>query len=326
MRIMTADDVRAALPMSAAIEAMRTAFRALAEGRVAMPQRTALTPPGAQGTLLVMPAALSEPGSLGAKLVTVFPQNRARGLPLVGAVVLLIDAVSGRPNALLEGAALTALRTGAASGLATDLLARPEARTAAIFGTGVQARTQLEAVCTVRQVERVWVVSRTREHAERFAREMAGRAPVPPHVEVMASARRAVAGADIVCTATGASSPVFDGADVRPGTHVNAIGSFTRDMRELDPGLLPRARVVVDQREAARREAGEVIACLEAGTLAPSDLVELGEVVASRAAGRGSAAQVTVFKSVGLAVQDVVAAEAALAAARARHLGREVEL
>lgn len=326
VRILNAEDVRAALPMPEAIEAMRDAFLALSRDDVEMPRRTVLNAPTTVGgTLLVMPAALARPASLGAKLVTVLPGNPGRGLPLVGATVLLLDPETGRPAGLLDGTVLTALRTGAASGLATDLLARSDARSLAIFGTGAQARTQLEAVCAVRSIERIWVVSRSRDHAERFAREVAEAGRVTG-VEAAASPREAVAAADIICAATSSPTPVFDAADLRPGTHINAVGSFTREMREVDPGLLPRARVVVDQREAAIHEAGEVMACLESGTLTASGLIELGTVVAGEAAGRERPEQITVFKSVGLAVQDIVAGARVLAAAARLGLGTVVSM
>lgn len=301
-RYYTADDIRAALSMPAAIAAMRDAFAALASGHVDMPVRTAVPADGG-ATLLVMPARVAQPAAFGAKLVTVFPQNAPAGRPVVQAVVVLIEPNTGAPLATLEGTSLTAIRTGAASGLATDLLALRDVTHVAILGAGVQARTQLEAVRCVRPISSVAIWSRTRAHADRFASELRD-----VDVRVARSAADAAHGAGIICCATSASTPMLASADVAAGTHVNAVGSFTPDMIEIDPTLVGRARVVVDQREAALAEAGEVIAAVRGGLLARDDLAELGAVVVGAVLGRRSATDITMFKSVGLAVQDLVAA------------------
>jgi alanine dehydrogenase len=304
MRSYSAADVRKALPMPLAIEAMREAFGLLARGAVDLPVRTAVDLPDRQGVFLVMPCRAGS--AFGAKLVSVIPGNRGIGLPAVRAVMLLFDPETGEPDALIDGDALTAIRTGAASGLATDLLAQPAARRVAILGAGVQARTQLEAVCCVRDIESAVVWSRTPRHAEQFAGEMAGREGIPA-VHVAGSARAAVADADVVCTATAARDPILMADDVPAGTHVNAVGSFTPEMRELDSVLLGRARVIVDHRPAAMAEAGEVIAAVRDRVIGEADLIELGSLV-DGAVGRRDAREITVFKSVGVAVQDVVAA------------------
>jgi ornithine cyclodeaminase/alanine dehydrogenase-like protein (mu-crystallin family) len=308
MLMLTADDVRRALPMPEAITAMRDAFTQLAEGRVEMPLRTAIRVPERDGVVLVMPARCDGPLGIGAKIVSVFP-----GQP-IHAVAILLDAATGRPAAVIEGRSLTAIRTGAVSGLATELLARPDASRVAVIGSGVQARTQLEAVCTVRKITAVVVYSPTTAHAERFAHDMAGTGAVPATVDVAPSARHAVEDADVVCAATTSATPVFQAEWVPPGTHVNAVGSFTPEMRELDPALLGMAVPVVDQRAAAMAEAGEVIAAVHGGLVDHAALIELGDVVIGRVAGRTGAEEITVFKSVGLAVQDVVAGAWALAA------------
>jgi len=343
MRVLGAGDVRAALSMPLAIAAMRQAFAALQAGRAALPLRTSVELGAGEQTMLVMPAALApageravrheaalealaRTGALGAKLVTVVPGNAAHGLPRVQGVVVLVDAENGRPVALLDGTSLTAIRTGAVSGLATDLLARADAATLAVFGAGAQARTQLEAIATVRTLERVTVFDPTTERADRLAAELAGVGPIPLAIEVVGSAREAVRGADIVCAATSSTTPVFNGADVRPGTHVNGIGSYTLAMRELDPGLLRYARVVVDQRTAALAEAGEVAAAIASGELSEDDLFELGEVLQGLEPGRRGRDEITVFKSVGLAIQDLAAASAALTRAVELDLGSEIEL
>lgn len=305
----TAEDIRRALPMREAIEAMRAAFIAFSEGRAHIPQRLSISIPEQEGITLVMPGYVP-PDALGLKVVSVFPRNPARGLPTLSALVVMLDPETGAPAALLDGAFLTAWRTGAASGLATDLLARPDAESLALIGAGAQARTQLLAVAAVRSLRRVRVYSRTPARAQALIEEMQGQEGIPQDIAVAPTPEAAVAEADIVCTATNSSIPVFDGQALRPGTHINAIGSFTLEMRELDEETFRRAaRVVVDSRAAALAEAGEVVWAIRQGILREADLVELGEIAAGRRPGRERPEEITLFKSVGLAVQDLVAAQ-----------------
>ena len=327
LRVLNASEVRAALPMAVAIEAMKDAYRQLSLGLADAPLRSRIDIPDQDAAALFMPAFLSQTGDLAVKVVSIFPRNAERGLPTLHALVVVLDAATGRPAALLEGSSLTALRTGAGSGAATDLLARPEARVGAVFGSGGQARTQLEAICTVRPLERVWIVGRDRAKAEAFAREMAGQGPIPRDVRVADEPSQAVSQADVVCTATTSSTPVFDGNDLRPGAHVNAIGGFTPRMQEVDAVTVQRARVFVDSRAAALAEAGDLIEPIRQGVI-PSDWIvgELGEVVAGAVAGRRSPEEITLFKSVGVSVQDAVAAARALERARAADLGTVLRL
>jgi len=313
--ILNATEVRQALPMAAAIGAMREAFAALTQGRAQVPARIALGGPDG-GTTLVMPALLDAGDSraLTVKAVSVFPANRAKNLPLIHAAVLVIDPETGKVDALLEGGALTAIRTGAASGLATDLLAQPGSRVAAIFGSGKQARTQLEAVCTVRPIKKVWVCSPTPGHAEAFAEQVAGRGWVPPEVSCTRDSREAVAVADVICTATTSPTPVFDDRDLKPGGETVA-----------------RSRIFVDSREAALEEAGDILQAIDAGLISAADiLAEIGELVLGQADGRtanGRTAddQITFFKSVGVAVQDAAAARVVLESAARMGLGQTVD-
>ncbi|MFQ6045277.1 MAG: ornithine cyclodeaminase family protein [Gemmatimonadales bacterium] len=325
IRVLTASDVRTALPMHAAIDAMRDAFTQLAAGEVEVPLRTRIELPERDAVTLVMPGRAPVPFGLGAKLVSVFPQNPQVGLALIHSALILMEPETGCVAVVLEGGSLTALRTGAASGLATDILARRDARRVAIIGSGVQARAQLEAVCCVREIERVSVYSPDARHAERFAEEMTGKNGVPDAVGVAFSASQAVSAAHVICAATNSVSPVLAAGDVSPGAHVNGIGSFRVDMRELDPELLGRALVVVDRREAALSEAGEVIEAVERGLVAEDELVELGYLVTGAVAGRTSHDQITVFKSVGLAVQDLVAGARAVERAERAGLGVVVD-
>ena len=320
LRILSTADVRAAIDMHQAIEAMREAFGQLSAGQATVPLRTPVETEG--GVTLFMPAYLRGTGDLGAKIVSVYPGNSALGLPTITAAVIVLDGQTGQPLALMDGTYLTALRTGAASGLATALLARPEAQVVAVFGAGVQARTQLEAVRAVRPIREVRIVSRTRASAERFAAELED-----VTAQVMDDRRAAVQGADVIIAATTSATPVFDGGDVAPGTHVNGIGSYTPEMQEVDATLVQRAKVVVDSREAALAEAGDLIIPLRQGLITEDHIhAELGEIVNGTKPGRVTDDEITFFKSVGIAVQDVVVARWVLQAAETKGLGTLVEL
>lgn len=318
LRILSAADVRAALPMPRAIEAMRRAFGQLSSGQAVMPLRSRLTTD--EGLTLFMPAYLRASGEFAVKVVSVYDGNRERGLPAVLGVVLVLDAHTGAPRALLDGATLTELRTGAGGGLAAELLARKDARVVGLFGASVQARAQLAAVLAVRAIAEVRVLSRSESSALRFA-DGVSRWPDAPRVIVARSPREVVTGADIVITATSSGAPVFDGRDLAPGVHVTAVGAHTATTREVDEVAVRRAsKIVVDAREAAGAEAGDLL-------LADAPIyAELGEIVNGHRPGRETADEITLFKSVGIAAQDAAAAGAALAEAEARGLGTVVEM
>jgi len=326
MRVLSATDVRAALPMPRAVAAMRQAFAALAAGRADVPERVHLNLPVHDGVSLMMSSFvhLAEGDALATKTISLFANNAERGLARIQAVVIALEPDTGRPLAVLEGAALTALRTGAASGVGTDLLARGDCRTVAVFGAGVQARTQLEAVCAVRDVRAVRVVDPLPDRVEAFVRDVAGQPGFPADVRPAADAREALADADIVNLATTANTPPFADADLRPGTHVNAIGSYQPHVQEVPPETVARALVVVDSRKTALAETGDLIQPIEQGLITPDHIhAELGELVLGRKRGRENAEQITLFKSVGVAVQDAAAAHAALARAEELGLGTE---
>ncbi len=326
LRVLDAAAVRTALPMREAIAAMKQAFAAYSAGQAQVPLRTRLTLPEHQGLALFMPAAVhGDHEALALKAVTVYNANPAQGLPLIHAAVLALDPATGRIVGLLEGSVLTAIRTGAAAGAATDVLARPDSRVLAVFGAGVQARTQMEAVCTVRPIERVWVYDVQRERAEALVRDLAGHGPIPTDLRVAETPAQALAEADVVCTATTATQPVFADRDLRPGTHINGIGAYTPEMAEVPPETVERAYVVVDSREAAWAEAGDLIQPYRAGRISREHVAaELGEILLGRAPGRAAPEQITFFKSVGLAVQDALAARVALDRANALGLGQDV--
>ena len=329
MLILTRADLERALPMEAAMEAVASAFAQLSSGEADVPLRLHLAVPPADGLALLMPAYLAGSSALGAKALTLFPHNTERhALPTISALVLLFDAETGVPVALLDGGYLTALRTGAASGVATRLMARDDARVLALFGAGAQALAQVWAVCVARPIARVWIVNRTQAHADLLAERLrAFGHPIPADVRVADSAREALTEADIVCCATTSTEPVFADAELRPGTHVNGIGSYRPDMREVPPETVARARVVVDERSAAWAEAGDLIHAKELGLIGEQHVVgELGDLVLGRLPGRTDHRQITFFKSVGNAAQDIAAASAAYQRARAMGLGMAADL
>jgi ornithine cyclodeaminase/alanine dehydrogenase-like protein (mu-crystallin family) len=323
--VLSADDVRRALPMIEAVEAMKAAFAQLSAGRADVPLRTPIEVPAHNGLTLFMPAYLVDDDQMAVKIVSVFDDNPAKGLPLIHALVVVVDAATGVPRAVMDGTYLTALRTGAVSGAATDLLARPQARVAAIFGAGAQGRTQLEAVCAVRPIERAWVLDLDATAAAAYAEEMGARLSLP--VDVAGSSSEALREADVVCTATTASTAVFNDSDLRPGVHINAVGAYTPEMQEVPVETVVRAKVVIDHFESSMAEAGDLIIPMRQGRIAKDHIyAELGEIAAGLKPGRTSGDEITLFKSVGVAVQDVAAAGRVLAAAVGLGLGVQVPL
>jgi ornithine cyclodeaminase/alanine dehydrogenase-like protein (mu-crystallin family) len=306
--------------MRAAIEAMRGAFAELSQGGVVLPLRASLSGVDQQGVDLVMPCYSPALQRFSLKTVTVFEQNCQQGLPTIQGLLVLTDGACGAHLAILDGTCLTAIRTGAASGLATDLLARDDASVAAIFGAGVQARTQLEAVCCVRPIERVTVYDLDQAAAEVFATEMTQHLGVP--VARAATPAENVHAADVVCTATSASLPVMSGEELPAGVHINAVGAFRPTTAEIPADVVCQARVVVDQHAAALEEAGDLLQPLQQGRIKPDHFsTELGAVLGDRSLGRRAPEETTLFKSVGVAIQDLYAAEAALQAAYRLGLG-----
>lgn len=323
--ILSGDDVRQALPMRQAIDAMRRAFTQLSTGQANVPLREALRVPRYKGVTLFMPAYLAADDQMAVKIASVFEDNPAKGLPLIHSLVVVVNTSTGEPNAVMDGTYLTALRTGAASGVATDLLAREDVQTVAIFGAGAQGRTQLEGLCAVRPIQKAWVYDVVSERADAFVAEMGQRLSLS--VKVASTPTEAVHQADVICTATTSSSPVFNNADLRPGTHINAMGAYTSKMQEIPVETVLRARVVIDHRAASLAEAGDLLIPLRQGLMTEDDIyAELGEITAGLKPGRVSVEGITLFKSVGVAVQDVAAANAALQAARRLNLGTEVTL
>ena len=322
IRVLSADDVKRALPMREAIEGMKQAYAQLSTGRADVPLRGRVTIPPEEAITLVMPAYLQDSAALAVKVVSVFPKNPDKLEPVIYGAVLALEAESGRPLSVMNGGILTAIRTGAGSGAATDVLANPDAEIVAILGSGVQARTQLEAVCTVRNIKEVRVYSPNHEHAVVFAREMKNHGPIPSLIRIMSNPETAVRGADIICAATTSSTPVFNGHDLKAGAHINGVGSFTAQMQEIDVETIKKALVVVDNREAALDEAGDLIIPIEQGLIRTGHIAaELGEIITHMKYGRTDDEQITFFKSVGNAAQDAIAAQIVLKNAEEMNLG-----
>lgn len=320
LKVLTRDDVVSAVPMPAAIDAVAGAYSELSRGRAQSPVRLGLHTP--LGTSLFMPGYLEESGALGAKIVSIFQKNAERGLPSIHGIVLLLDPETGVPMALMDGTYLTALRTGAGSGVATRALAREDARVLTVYGAGGQARAQIEAVRAVRDIREVRIVSRTGESARILAAELEG-------VEARAvdDPAEAALGADVICAATTSATPVFPHDAASAGVHVNGVGSFKPDMQEIAGELLLRARVFVDARDAALEEAGDLIIPIQQGVFGEDHIAaDIGEVLDGRAEGRTTRDQITYFKSVGNAVQDVAVALLAVREAERKGLGQTIDL
>lgn len=318
IRILSAADVRTALPMSKAIEAMRRAYGQLSAGKITAPPRQHISTE--KGVTLLMPAYLPERNEFGIKVVSVYDDNPNLDLPRIAATVLVLDPETGLPKAFMDGSSLTAIRTGAGGGVAADLLARKNAKTVGLFGAGVQARAQLQAVMAVRDIACVNLISRTKTSAQQLATEISAWVDAP-EVNLVSTPRQVVENADIVICATTSSTPLFDGNALQLGTHITAVGTFIPEKREVDTTTIRRAaRIVVDSREVCLEEAGDLI-------IPNAEIdAEIGEIVNGDKSGRQSDDEITFFKSVGVAVQDAVAGSVVLEEAEAQALGTIVEM
>lgn len=311
--------VEESLTMPEAIELMKDAFRSLSEGEAVVPLRVNLAQQAQNGQTLFMPVYLPSAEAVGLKMVTIFKDNPAQNLPLIHGLMLVMDATNGQPLALLDAEYLTALRTGAASGLATDLLARKDATVLAVFGTGAQARTQVKGVAAVRPLEKVLVFGKNTTKAEAFCIEMQNTLGIKMEI---ATQPHQLLEADVICTATTSNVPVFEHQYLKKGVHINGVGAYRPDTREI-PGLTMQiAKLVVDQRSAALAEAGDVVLPIQEGLFeADSIFAELGEIVAGIKSGRADEHEVTVFKSVGNATQDLAVAAYLIQKAQKLDLG-----
>lgn len=323
MLILTAADIRTALPMPAAIETQKQAYAAVAARTANMPLRTPVTVPDQEAVTLFMPARIGN--DLGAKIVSVFPKNVAKGLPMIHGVVVMIDSATGKPAALLDATYLTALRTAAGAGAATDALARTDSHVAAVIGSGTLARTHVLAMCAARPVTEVRVYSRNPEHVRRLIADI--QPLITATLVATASSAEAIANADIVCCVTTSKTPVLDGNLLKSGAHVNGVGAFTLDMLEVDNATIQRAgKVFVDEHGVAMAEAGDVVDAIKKGLIAETDLIEVGNLFVNSQSGRASAEAITFFKSCGMAAQDITAAGEVIRRAKELKLGTELDL
>ena len=320
------DDVLALLPMAECIDAMTDALRTLARGGALLPLRQVVRLPDGRNAFALMPAALNDPSALGAKIITVFPGNDATPYDSHQGAVLLFDTEYGRLIGILDASTITALRTAAVTAVATRLLAREDARTLALLGAGVQAETHLESICVVRRIDEVRVWSRSGDRARRFADRYAA---AGKRIVVCQSAREAAEGADVVCTITSSREPVLFGEWLAPGTHVNAVGASLATSRELDSAAVVKSRLYVDRRESTVNEGGDFLVPKREGLIGDDHIVgEIGELLIEppRIPGRRSADEITLFKSLGLAIEDVAAARRIYDRALAAGAGRWLEL
>jgi ornithine cyclodeaminase/alanine dehydrogenase-like protein (mu-crystallin family) len=324
IRVLRGPEVRQLLPMPECIELMNRTMIAVSQRRVVLPLRSIMVMPGDRGMLGNMPGYLAEPECFGVKLVSLIPRNKPPQYSSHLGMVLLFEAEHGCPVALLDAAEITAIRTAAASGLATRLLARAEAGDLALLGAGEQARSHLEAMLAVRKLRRIRVWARDRDKAADFARTEGARHGVA--IETSASVREAVAGADIICTLTKAREPILFGEWLAPGAHLNVVGSSIAATAEIDTPAVVNSRFFVDYRDSTVNEGGEYLRALKSGAITPQHILgEIGEVADGSAVGRRSASDITLYKSLGIAPQDLASAHYALGKARAAGLGQTID-
>jgi alanine dehydrogenase len=331
MLILTEADLRTVLKMQEVIAVVERGFRAMAQGLGVMPQRLRLDIPSRDAVLLQMPSYLrSEVGTaeeqtgLGTKVVSVFPQNAVLALDVIQAVYLLLDAETGAPLSLMEGRFITAIRTAATSAAATKLMATPGPKQLGVFGAGVQARFHIEAMIQVADVARVMIVSRTAEKARELTENVRAVHRLPCD---NVSAEEAASQADLICTCTTSPTPLFDGKTIKRGAHINAVGAFTPANRELDTTAVLRSRVIIDADSAAGREAGEILIPITEGAIQASHVRgTLADVVSGKIPGRESDEEITLFRSCGLAIEDLVTAQLAYERAVAQGIGLRIEL
>ena len=323
-RIITQQQVTELLPMADCVDLMDQTLRTLARGGAILPLRTMLRLPEGRGIFGSMPSYLNPPDGIGLKAITVFPGNEGTRFDSHQGVVLLFEAKHGSLSAILDASSVTAIRTAAVSGVATRALAAPDAGDVAIIGSGVQAHTHLDAMAVARRVRRVRIFSRQPANAEKFAAAARARHGMP--IEVAASAEAAVRGADIICTVTSARTPVVERAWVAAGAHINAVGSSVATNREIDSDTVAVARVYADRRESIMAEGGDFLIPKGEGRFGDEHLVgEIGELLEGRIPGRVGQ-EITLFKSLGIAIEDLAAAHFVNERAAARGIGTLLDI
>lgn len=319
--ILNHSEVEQLLPMNECIDVMEEAFTALARDEFHQPLRTIIKPPNVKGVMALMPTfRAGETPLFGLKAICVFPGNAEIGKDAHQGGVILFDGTNGEPLAMVNASAITAIRTAAVSGLATRRLARVDAGDLAIIGAGVQARTHLAAMSCVRKLRRIRIAARRFDAARQFAEEMQGQSSCP--IEAVESNEAAVRGADMIVTVTTSREPVVNRDWISPGAHLNAIGTYSFNAREIDTATMKAASLFVDRRESALNEAGDYLIAAQEGAIGPDHIrAELAEVVSGKHPGRTSPDEITIFKSLGLAMEDLAAAAYIFRKARERNLG-----
>lgn len=311
MILLNRKDMKNIFSMEEAVQACKTAFRTFSAGESVIPLRTNISVPKHEGLTLFMPGYVETMDAAGIKIVSVYPKNSEKGLPSVPATMVLMDSATGEVCCILDGTYLTQLRTGAAAGAATDILARSDAKIGALIGTGGQALSQLEAMLTVRELKEVRIYSRNKSKAKKFI-DLAKEELVMAKTQLIAvsTSDEAIIEADIITTVTTSKKPVFDGKKVRQGAHINGVGSFMPDMQELDEEIINRAdKIFFDSFDAVMAEAGDFIIPLEKSNINKEKINgELGQILEGKLKGRESENEITLFKTVGIAVQDIVTA------------------
>lgn len=326
MLLLTKKDMKKIFTMKDAVEADKLAFRIYSEGGSVIPLRVNIGVPKYEGSSLFMPGYVEELDRIGVKIIAVFPRNPEKGKPSVPATMVLIDGTSGEVCCILDGTFLTQLRTGAAAGAATDILARKDARIGALIGTGGQAFTQLEAMLTVRELDEVRICDLSMTRAESFIDQVKDQlAQYKTVLRAVENSDRAVEGADIITAVTTSNQPVFKGSLVKPGAHINGVGSFMPQMQELDEFIIKRAdKIFFDSEEAVLAEAGDIIIPLSKGSITKDKFTgEIGKVIAGTLKGRETAGEITLFKTVGMAILDIVTAHQIYQKALAETVGHE---
>ena len=323
--ILSRSDLERVLSMHDVIQVLEEAFREQALGKTNSPRRESVTIPENDGWIGVMPAYIKGLNSFSTKIVSVYNKNLTIGLPTIMATIVLNDPRTGEVLSVMEGSYITAMRTGGLGGLAAKYLSRNDSETVGIFGAGIQARTQLIALMDVRKIKRVRVYDIIVDRSKTYAEEMRRKTEIP--IEVSISPSEVVRNSDIIVTVSTSKEPVFAGKDVSLGAHVNAFGNFKLTERELDGEIVKRSKVIVDQREAAFAESGDLMIPIKEGGISKNHiLAELGEVISGTKPGRTSPSDITLFKSVGLGIQDCATSALAYEKAMKEGIGTKVEL
>lgn len=325
MLVISEQEVRGLIDTDELIEALEKAHSQYSTHRAVMPVRLVVPLPAIQGRITSMPGFLTDDKALGMKVVTYFQQNPKLDLPAILATIMLFSADSGKIIAIMDGSYITAIRTACASAMATKVLATPGSKVVGILGAGVQARAHIVALARVRNIAVFKIYSPSGVSAVKLQEELTGR--IDSAIEVASSAEHAVRGADLVVTVTTAKEPIIKADWLKPGTHINAVGSHRPDLREIDGATLVRAKVVVDSREAIMAECGDILLAIKERSIAPGAVhAEIGEVLAGIKPGRTAESEITLYKSVGIAIQDVAAAHLIYHKALKQRVGTTVEI